>query len=169
MHARGRLDHVIVDETRPLLQGGRLTCWELAELGIEHRVVCDGAGPFVIAQGWPDAVVVRADRIAANGDVVNKAGTYGLALAAHEAGLPSVVAAPESTIDGSAPTGAAIPVESRSGREVTHLAGARSAPPAARRPPPAYPSALTQALLRQPSGASQRGSSPARDSLSITR
>ncbi|WP_329242155.1 S-methyl-5-thioribose-1-phosphate isomerase [Actinoallomurus sp. NBC_01490] len=124
LHERGRLDHVIVDETRPLLQGSRLTCWELAELGIEHRVVCDGAGPFVIAQGWADAVVVGADRIAANGDVVNKVGTYGLALAAHEAGLPFVVAAPESTIDVSVPTGAAIPIESRSGQEVTHLAGA---------------------------------------------
>jgi eIF-2B alpha/beta/delta-like uncharacterized protein len=107
LHERGRLDHVIVDETRPLLQGSRLTCWELAELGIEHRVVCDGAGPFVIAQGWADAVVVGADRIAA-----------------HEAGLPFVVAAPESTIDVSVPTGAAIPIESRSGQEVTHLAGA---------------------------------------------
>lgn len=128
LYARDRLATVIVDETRPLLQGSRLTCWELARLGIEHRLVPDGAGPFVIAQGLVDAVVVGADRIAANGDVANKIGTYGLALAAHRAGIPFLVAAPESTIDQATPTGASIPVERRAEAEVTHFAGVRVAP-----------------------------------------
>jgi S-methyl-5-thioribose-1-phosphate isomerase len=113
LHAEGALDHVIVDETRPLLQGARLTCWELAQLGIEHRLACDGAAPFLISQGLADAVVVGADRIAANGDVANKIGTYSLALAADRAGIPFVVAAPESTIDQATPSGAAIPIEQR--------------------------------------------------------
>jgi methylthioribose-1-phosphate isomerase len=119
LHDEGALSHVIVDETRPLLQGARLTCWELGQLGIEHRLVCDGAGPFLISQGRADAVVVGADRIAANGDVANKIGTYGLALAAHRAGIPFLVAAPESTIDAATPTGAAIPIELRADEEVT--------------------------------------------------
>ena len=94
LHAEGALSHVIVDETRPLLQGARLTCWELGQLGIEHRLACDGAAPFLISRGMADAVVVGADRVAANGDVANKIGTYSLALAAREAGIPFVVAAP---------------------------------------------------------------------------
>jgi S-methyl-5-thioribose-1-phosphate isomerase len=76
LHRAGALDQVIVDETRPLLQGARLTCWELGQLGISHRLICDGAGPFLISQGLADAVVVGADRVAANGDVANKIGTY---------------------------------------------------------------------------------------------
>ena len=119
LHADGRLGHVIVDETRPLLQGARLTCWELAQLGIEHRLACDGAAPFLISQGMADAVVVGADRIAANGDVANKIGTYGLALAARRAGIPFLVAAPESTIDEATPVGAAIPLEQRADEEIT--------------------------------------------------
>jgi S-methyl-5-thioribose-1-phosphate isomerase len=122
LHEEGVLDHVIVDETRPLLQGARLTCWELGRLGIEHRLICDGAGPFLISQGLVDAVVVGADRIAANGDVANKIGTYSLALAAHRAGIPFVVAAPESTIDPDTPDGAAIPIELRAEEEVTGTA-----------------------------------------------
>ena len=118
LHADGALSHVIVDETRPLLQGARLTCWELGQLGIEHRLVCDGAAPFLISQGLADAVVVGADRVAANGDVANKIGTYGLALAAHRAGIPFLVAAPESTLDEATPTGAAIPIELRADAEV---------------------------------------------------
>jgi methylthioribose-1-phosphate isomerase len=93
LHVAGALSHVIVDETRPLLQGARLTCWELGQLGIEHQLACDGAAPFLISQGRADAVVVGADRIAANGDVANKIGTYSLALAARQAGIPFVVAA----------------------------------------------------------------------------
>ena len=119
LHVAGALSHVIVDETRPLLQGARLTCWELAQLGIEHRLACDGAAPFLISQGHADAVVVGADRIAANGDVANKIGTYSLALAARRAGIPFLVAAPESTIDEAAESGAAIPLEQRAAEEIT--------------------------------------------------
>jgi len=119
LHEAGALRHVIVDETRPLLQGARLTCWELDQLGIEHQLACDGAAPFLISQGRADAVVVGADRIAANGDVANKIGTYSLALAAREAGIPFVVVAPESTIDPATPSGAAIPIEQRADEEVT--------------------------------------------------
>jgi len=119
LHADGALGHVIVDETRPLLQGARLTCWELDQLGIEHRLACDGAAPFLISQGLVDAVVVGADRIAANGDVANKIGTYGLALAARRTGIPFLVAAPESTIDEATPAGTAIPLEQRADAEIT--------------------------------------------------
>ncbi|HET6876817.1 MAG TPA: S-methyl-5-thioribose-1-phosphate isomerase [Jatrophihabitans sp.] len=123
LHERGALGHVYVDETRPLLQGARLTAWELAQQGIAHTLVADAAGPSVIARGLVDAVVVGADRIAANGDVVNKIGTYPLALAAARAGIPFVVAAPESTIDAATPTGADVPIEVRDEAEVTHIGG----------------------------------------------
>jgi methylthioribose-1-phosphate isomerase len=119
LHDGRALSHVIVDETRPLLQGARLTCWELGQLGIEHRLACDGAGPFLISQHLADAVVVGADRIAANGDVANKIGTYGLALAARQAGIPFLVAAPESTIDEATMVGTAIPLEQRPDEEIT--------------------------------------------------
>jgi methylthioribose-1-phosphate isomerase len=119
LHDGRALSLVIVDETRPLLQGARLTCWELDQLGIEHRLACDGAGPFLISRHLADAVVVGADRIAANGDVANKIGTYGLALAARRAGIPFLVAAPESTIDEATTAGAAIPLEQRPDEEIT--------------------------------------------------
>ncbi|HVT71176.1 MAG TPA: S-methyl-5-thioribose-1-phosphate isomerase [Trebonia sp.] len=125
---RGALAHVIADETRPLLQGSRLTAWELGQLGIEHYLAADGAGPFLIAQGQSDAVIVGADRIAANGDTANKVGTYSLALAARRAGIPFVVAAPESTIDEATATGADIPLELRAEDEVTSFQGVRAAP-----------------------------------------
>ncbi|MFT7836759.1 S-methyl-5-thioribose-1-phosphate isomerase [Saccharothrix sp. BKS2] len=112
------LGHVYVDETRPLLQGSRLTAWELARMGVEHTVVVDSAGPTVIARGLADAVVVGADRIAANGDVVNKIGTYPLALAAARAGIPFLVAAPESTIDPATPDGAGVDIEIRDPAEI---------------------------------------------------
>jgi S-methyl-5-thioribose-1-phosphate isomerase len=128
LHERGVLGHVYVDETRPLLQGARLTTWELAQQGIPHTLVADSAGPSVIARGLVNAVVVGADRIAANGDVANKIGTYPLALAARRAGIPFVVAAPESTIDAATPTGADVPIEVRGEVEVTHVAGQRTAP-----------------------------------------
>jgi S-methyl-5-thioribose-1-phosphate isomerase len=124
----GALAHVIADETRPLLQGSRLTAWELGQLGIEHYLAADGAGPFLIAQGHCDAVVVGADRVAANGDVANKIGTYSLALAAHRAGIPFVVSAPESTIDEATASGAGIPLELRPDEEVTSFQGVRAAP-----------------------------------------
>ena len=125
---RGALTHVIADETRPLLQGSRLTAWELKQLGIEHYLVADGAGPFVISQGLSDAVVVGADRVAANGDVANKIGTYSLALAARRAGIPFVVSAPESTIDESTASGAKIHLELRADEEVTSFQGVQVAP-----------------------------------------
>ena len=112
------LTHVYVDETRPLLQGARLTAWELEQQGIPHTVVVDSAGASVIARGRADAVVVGADRIAANGDVVNKIGTYPLALAAARAGIPFVVAAPESTIDLATPDGDHVEIEIRDPAEI---------------------------------------------------
>jgi methylthioribose-1-phosphate isomerase len=118
LHAAGRLGFVVADETRPLLQGARITAVELADLGVAHRVVVDGAGPSIIARGLVDAVVVGADRIAANGDVANKIGTYPLALAAARAGIPFVVAAPETTVDAATPHGSAIEIEERDPVEV---------------------------------------------------
>jgi S-methyl-5-thioribose-1-phosphate isomerase len=118
LHERGRLDRVYADETRPLLQGSRLTAYELARLGADFRVVVDGAAPSLIARGLVDAVLVGADRITANGDVANKVGTYPLALAAARARIPFVVAAPESTVDDDTPTGADVPIEERDPTEV---------------------------------------------------
>jgi methylthioribose-1-phosphate isomerase len=118
LHERGQVRRVYADETRPLLQGARLTAWELAALGVDHRVVVDGAAPSLIARGMVDAVLVGADRIAANGDVANKVGTYPLALAAARAGVPFVVAAPESTVDKDTPDGAGIEIEERDPAEV---------------------------------------------------
>jgi len=118
LHEAGGVRYVVADETRPLLQGSRITAVELAALGVEHRVVVDGAGPSLIARGLVDAVVVGADRIAANGDVANKIGTYPLALAAARAGVPFIVAAPESTVDPATPDGAAIEIEERAPEEV---------------------------------------------------
>ncbi|HVE29018.1 MAG TPA: S-methyl-5-thioribose-1-phosphate isomerase, partial [Mycobacteriales bacterium] len=118
LHERGQVEHVYADETRPLLQGARLTAWELAAQHIDHRVIVDGAAASLIARGLVDAVVVGADRIAANGDLANKVGTYPLALAAARAGIPFVVAAPESTVDAGTPTGASIEIEERDPAEV---------------------------------------------------
>lgn len=118
LHERQRLRHVYVDETRPLLQGARLTTWELAGMGVDHTLVVDSAGATVLARGLADAVVVGADRITANGDVVNKIGTYPLALAAARAGVPFLVAAPESTIDANLKAGADVEIEVRDGREI---------------------------------------------------
>ena len=123
LHERDRLGHVYVDETRPLLQGSRLTSWELTEMGIDHTVIVDSAAATVLARGLADAVVVGADRITANGDVVNKIGTYPLALAAHRANRPFVVAAPESTIDPSIPNGLEVEIEIRDGGEVLAIGG----------------------------------------------
>lgn len=128
LHERGVLTSVTADETRPLLQGARLTAFELAAMGIDHQIVVDGAGPSVIARGLTDAVVVGADRVAANGDVANKIGTYPLALAAARAGVPFVVAAPESTLDAASPTGADIDIEVRAEDEVLGRGARRSAP-----------------------------------------
>ena len=114
----GRLAEVWVDETRPLLQGARLTAWELRQAGIPHRVVADSAAGSLMARGLVDRVVVGADRIAANGDVANKVGTYPLAVLAARHGVPFYVAAPLSTIDPATPDGGAIPIEERDPSEV---------------------------------------------------
>ena len=132
LNERGHLVSVTADETRPLLQGSRLTAFELADLGIEHRIVVDGAGPSVISRGLADAVLVGADRIAANGDVANKIGTYPLALAAARAGIPFIVAAPESTLDPATATGADIEIEERAEEEVLAFGGTRTAPAGSR-------------------------------------
>ncbi|MET8147553.1 S-methyl-5-thioribose-1-phosphate isomerase [Actinoplanes sp. NPDC049668] len=119
LHRRGALAAVIASETRPLLQGARLTAWELREAGIDFRVAVDSAGPFLLARGEADAVILGADRICANGDVINKIGSYAHALGARRAGLPFVVVAPESTVDAGTPDGAAVEIEDRGAAEVT--------------------------------------------------
>ncbi len=123
---QGVLAHVLVDETRPLLQGARLTAWELEEAGIPHAVIADSAAGSMIARGEVDAVLTGADRIAANGDTANKIGTYSLAvLAAHHA-IPLYVVAPSSTVDLAVATGTGIPIEERPGYEVTERFAARN-------------------------------------------
>jgi methylthioribose-1-phosphate isomerase len=122
-HEQGRVAEVFACETRPLLQGARLTAWELARLGVPCRVLVDGAGPALLTRGLVDVVVVGADRIAANGDTANKIGTLTHALGAARAGVPFVVAAPESTIDRALATGADIPIEERGAAEVLSYGG----------------------------------------------
>jgi methylthioribose-1-phosphate isomerase len=123
---RGLLAHVWVDETRPLLQGSRLTAWELERVGISHAVIADSAAASLMAAGEVDCVVTGADRIAANGDTANKIGTYSLAVLAAHHELPFYVVAPTSTIDVETPTGAEIPIEERSGAELTSRFAARN-------------------------------------------
>ncbi|HEY3703090.1 MAG TPA: S-methyl-5-thioribose-1-phosphate isomerase [Acidimicrobiales bacterium] len=127
-HESGRAPRVWVDETRPMLQGSRLTAWELGRLGVPATLVADSAAGSLMAADRVDCVVVGADRVAANGDVANKVGTYSLAVLAAHHGLPFYVAAPISTIDLSCPDGSAIPVEQRDRGEVAELAGMRLAP-----------------------------------------
>jgi len=125
---QGRRFFVYVDETRPRLQGARLTAWELLEAGIEHAIITDGAAGLFLGRGEIDLVLVGADRIAANGDTANKIGTYGKAVVAKENGVPFYVAAPTSTIDTTLASGAKIPIEERSPQEVLHLDGHPIAP-----------------------------------------
>jgi len=127
-HERGLIAGVTATETRPLLQGSRLTAWELKRMGVPYRVTIDSGAAGLIASGKIDAVITGADRIAANGDVANKVGTYPLALAAQANGVPFIVAAPTSTIDLDTPNGDAIPIELRSASEVLEVNGARIAP-----------------------------------------
>jgi methylthioribose-1-phosphate isomerase len=122
----GRVDHVWVDETRPLLQGARLTAWELDALGIPFDVIVDAAAASLMASGAVDVVVTGADRIAANGDVANKVGTYGLALAAQYHDIPFVVVAPTSTLDPAAASGSDLPIEERDAKEVSARFPARN-------------------------------------------
>jgi len=129
-HEQGKRIHVFVDETRPLLQGARLTAWELTREGIPMTLIADNAAGHLMRTGQIDLVLVGADRVAANGDVANKIGTYKLAVVAQENGIPFYVAAPTSTIDLSVPTGDDIPIEERDAREVTHIGGVCIAPEA---------------------------------------
>jgi methylthioribose-1-phosphate isomerase len=148
----GKRPFVWVDETRPVLQGARLTAWELAKEGIPHTVIADVAAASLMARGEVDLVVVGADRIAANGDTANKIGTYGLAVLAHAHGLPFYVAAPFSTIDPAIPDGSAIPIEERDAREVQELAGRRIVPAGSSARNPAFdvtPAALITAIVTE--------------------
>ncbi len=124
--ARGLLRHVLVDETRPLLQGSRLTAWELEAAGIPHAVIADSAAASMFASGELDCAVTGADRIAANGDTANKIGTYGLAILARYHGVPFYVVAPSSTVDLGTRAGADIPIEERPAAEVTSRFTARN-------------------------------------------
>jgi methylthioribose-1-phosphate isomerase len=152
LHERGRLRSVIADETRPLLQGARLTAFELQQMGAPYQVVVDGAGPSIIARGLVDVVIVGADRVAANGDAANKIGTYPLALAANRAGVPFLVAAPESTIDLATATGDDIPIELRDPAEVLGWHGVVTTPAGADALNPAFdvtPADLVTALVTE--------------------
>jgi methylthioribose-1-phosphate isomerase len=153
---RGQLTGVLVAETRPLLQGARLTTWELRRLGLPHELVVDGAAAGLIAAGEVDAVVLGCDRVAANGDVANKVGTYAHALAAAAAGIPFVVVGPTSTIDPACPTGADIVIEERDPEEVqmarTDAGLGALAPEATRCRNPAFdvtPAELVTALVTE--------------------
>jgi methylthioribose-1-phosphate isomerase len=128
-HHAERSVHVWVDETRPYLQGARLTAWELAQAGVPHTLIPDVAAGHLLARGEVDVIVVGADRIAANGDTANKVGTYPLAVLAARHRVPFLVAAPVSTVDLGTPDGAAIPIEERSANEVLYVRGQRIAPP----------------------------------------
>ena len=128
LHERGRLAEALPVETRPLLQGSRLTTWELARMGASFRLLVDSAGPSVLARGMADVVLIGADRIAANGDTANKIGSYSLALGAARAGVPFIVVAPETTVDMSTSTGAEIEIEDRGPNEVREIRGTRVAP-----------------------------------------
>jgi S-methyl-5-thioribose-1-phosphate isomerase len=136
--SRGADLFVWVDETRPLLQGARLTAWELAREHIPHAVIADNAAGHFLSTGQVDAVVVGADRIARNGDFANKIGTYEKAVVARENGIPFYVAAPWSTFDARRPTGASIPVEERGEDEVSEFGGRRMTPRASRARNPAF-------------------------------
>jgi len=140
---RGVLERVLVDETRPLLQGARLTAWELEQAGIPHAVIADSAAGFLMARGEVDLVVTGADRIAANGDTANKIGTYALAVLAAHHGIPFYVVAPSSTLDPATPDGSRIPIEERDPGEVSVRFPARN---------PAFdvtPAALISAIVTE--------------------
>ncbi len=150
LHERGRLSEALALETRPLLQGSRLTAWELARMGAPHRLLVDSAGPFMLARGQADVVLTGADRIAANGDTANKIGTFSLALGARHAGVPFIVVAPESTVDMATPDGSSIEIEDRGTEEVVAMAGVPIAPEGATAVNPAFditPAGLITALV----------------------
>jgi methylthioribose-1-phosphate isomerase len=149
---KGKQIHVYVDETRPLLQGSRLTAWELARAGISYEILCDNAAASLMQTGRVSAVVVGADRIARNGDTANKIGTYGLAVLAKSHRIPFYVAAPSSTLDRKAASGRDIPIEFRRETEVTLWQGRPTAPKGARVYNPAFdvtPAALISAIVTE--------------------
>jgi methylthioribose-1-phosphate isomerase len=163
---QGKKIHVYADETRPFLQGSRLTAWELIKDGIPTTVISDNMAGAMMRQGKIGAIVVGADRIAANGDVANKIGTYTVAVLAKENGIPFYVAAPLSTIDFACPDGSQIPIEQRNAREVTHMAGKQMVPdgvsienPAFDVTPAKYVAAIIteHGIAREPYGESLRG------------
>jgi S-methyl-5-thioribose-1-phosphate isomerase len=149
---RGRVGEVLVGETRPLLQGARLTTWELAEAGVPHRLCVDSSLPSAMAAGLVDCVLVGADRVAANGDVANKIGTYALAIAAAHHGIPFLVVAPESSWDHGLADGSGIVIEERPPEEVTSYGGTTIAPAGTRAYNPAFdvtPAALVTAIVTE--------------------
>jgi methylthioribose-1-phosphate isomerase len=151
-HELGRLALVWVDETRPVMQGSRLTAWELAKEGIPHRLISDVAAGFVMKRGEVDLVVTGADRIAANGDTANKIGTYSVAVLARHHRIPFYVAAPCSTIDPSIATGDSIVIEERAAAEVRGVAGRQTAPTASPVFNPAFdvtPAELITAIITE--------------------
>jgi methylthioribose-1-phosphate isomerase len=150
LHARGLLEEALPLETRPLLQGARLTAWELTRMGAPFRLLVDGAAASVLARGLADVVLIGADRITANGDTANKVGSFSLSLAARHAGVPFLVVAPETTIDAATPDGAGIEIEERGADEVTSLRGVRTAPVGTRTVNPAFdvtPASLITAIV----------------------
>jgi len=151
-HRQGKRVHVWVDETRPVWQGARLTTWELQRLGIPMTLIADGAAGSLMAAGRVDLVVVGADRVAANGDVANKVGTYGLAVLAKHHGVPFYVVAPTSSVDPATPTGADIAIEERDPAEVTTPLGLRVAAEGTPAANPAFdvtPAGLVTALVTE--------------------
>jgi methylthioribose-1-phosphate isomerase len=150
LHARGLLEEALPLETRPLLQGARLTAWELARMGAPFRLLVDGAAASVLARGLADVVLIGADRITASGDTANKVGSLALALAARHADVPFLVVAPESTVDPATPDGSGIEIEERGADEVTGFRGVRSAPAGTRTLNPAFdvtPASLVTAIV----------------------
>lgn len=151
-HEQGKLHHVYACETRPRMQGLKLTAWELLQEGIPFEVIADGAAGTLMAQGKVDAVIAGADRIAANGDTANKIGTYTLAVLAHYHRIPFYIAAPETTIDPTTPDGDSIPIEYRDPTELTHLGGLQVAPTGTPALNPAFdvtPAALITAIITE--------------------
>ncbi len=151
-HAQGKVALLWVNETRPVLQGARLTAWECVKDGIPHRVIADTVAPWLIARGQVDLVITGADRIAANGDTANKIGTYGLAVLAKHHGVPFYVAAPWATIDPTLASGALIPIEERDADEVRRISGQLIAPEASPVFNPAFdvtPAELITAIITE--------------------
>jgi methylthioribose-1-phosphate isomerase len=150
LFARGSLEEVLPLETRPLLQGARLTAWELTQMGAPFRLLVDGAAASVLSRGLADVVLIGADRVTASGDTANKVGSLALALAARHAGVPFVVVAPESSVDGTTASGGGIRIEERGNEEVTSFRGVRSAPAGTRALNPAFdvtPASLITAIV----------------------